>query len=308
VFKKSKVLKIIRNVFIIVFFIIILVILNAGGLLTYTLVNKRADFKKLDQAKDYGIVSENIKLQTIDNYEIDSYLVDCINPKGYIIILSGIYSPSVTTFYGYAKMFRELGYASLLVEMRAHGLSDGDKIMLGYTEQKDVNAAVDYVNKIDNEIPIIVFGTSMGGSVALNSTANNSRINAVISQSAYSSWEENIMDQFRVNGVPEFICKIQLPFTRLLLGFKYGFSNINNSPINNISKIPPEKIFLLHSTEDSQVIYTNFQRLTEKIDSPITTYTISGDKHFILQTDEEFFDPSINNEYYNCLISFLDKI
>lgn len=305
--KNISVKKLIRNIVMGILLIFIIIILNSAGILTYVMVNKRADFKNLDLPENYNITSQNISLLTSDNFNIDTYEVESTNPKGYIIILSGIYSPSVTTYYGYAKMFKDLGYSSILVEMRAHGKSDGNKIMLGYTEENDVNAAVDYIDSKYKDIPIIVFGTSMGGTVAINSAANNNRINGVISQSAFSSWEENMKDLFESFGLPRFIASIQIPFTKLLLGFKYGFKNIKNTPSHNINKIDSNYIMLLHSEDDSQVKYQNFERLFNIMNRDVESYIVSGDKHFILETEEEFVNPTLNEEYYKAIKSFLDK-
>lgn len=305
--KRSTTKRVILKQLLVILLLVLVLILNAGGILTYSLVRKRADFNSLEKPEEYGVSAENIILTTSDNFKIDSYLVDVNDPKGYIIILSGIYSPSVTFYFGYAKMFKDLGYSSLLVEMRAHGRSDGDKIMLSYTEERDVNAAVAYINSIDGDIPVIVFGTSMGGSVAINSIANNSRIDGVISQSAFSSWEENIMDQFESYGVPSFLAKSQVPFTRLLLGFKYGFKNITNTPGNNIDRISPEKMFLLHSKGDSQVKIQNLDRLMCKLTSDVDTYVVDGDKHFIVGSETEFLNPTLDIEYYERIKAFLKK-
>lgn len=305
--KKKSIKKIIGTIVITISLIIILLILCAGGILTYAMIDDRANFRKLEDPADYNIESNEITLITKDNLNIQAYEIRTQNPKGYIIILSGIYSPSVTAFYGYAKMFKDLEYSTILVEMRAHGNSDGDKIMLGYTEENDVNAAVNYIDSKYPNLPIIVMGTSMGGTVAINSIANNKRINGAISQSAFSSWEENIMDQFEKNGVPPLISKAQLPFTRFLLGIKYGFSNINNTPSNNISKISPEKLLLMHSEDDSQVIFNNYNRLSELINKPFDNYIVPGDNHFILESDEEFISPNINDEYYNTIKLFINK-
>lgn len=287
--------------------IVVLLVLSAAGLLSYSMVNQRANFESVEAAETYDLDSRNVTLQTSDGLNIDAYEVKTSNPKGYIIILSGIYSPSVTAFYGYAKMFQGEGYSSILVEMRAHGKSDGNKIMLGYTEQGDVDAAVEYIDAGYAGLPIVVLGTSMGGVVAINSAANNDRINGVISQSAYSSWEENMQDQFEASGTPRLIAQTQIPFTRLLLGAKYGFANIKNTPSNNIGRINPRKILLMHSTGDSQVNYANFERLKNGTSAPIDFYTVEGDKHFIVDEDQ-FGNPKADREYYLAIKAFLDKV
>ena len=52
--------------------------------------------------------------------------------------LSGIHNPSVTAFFGHAKMMADNGYFSLLIEMRSHGRSEG-KIYAG-TRAPDTKA------------------------------------------------------------------------------------------------------------------------------------------------------------------------
>ncbi|MGL1894698.1 MAG: alpha/beta hydrolase [Spirochaetaceae bacterium] len=301
--------KIIVRVLLVLITIGLLIILSAGGILTLVIVNGRADFEELDVASNYGVNSSELDLLTSDGFNIKAYEVKAENPKGYIILLSGIYSPSVTTFYGYSKMFSELGYSSLLIEMRAHGESSGDKIMLGYTEEHDVYAGVDYIDSnYSNNIPIIIMGTSMGGTVAINSIANNRRINGVIAQSAFSSWEENMMDQFQTFGAPRLLTLAQVPFTKFLLAIKYGIKNIKNTPGNNIAKIDPDKILLMHSENDSQVTFNNFKRLSNLITGPFESFVVAGDKHLILEDEEEFINPELNVEYYKTIKSFLSKI
>jgi len=305
---KNKALRIILRIFLIITIIVILLILNGASLLTASMVKGRAEYGELENAGNYGLTAEILSLETEDEYSIIAYDVPVPESKGYVIIVSGIYSPSVTAFFSYSRMFSEMGYSTLLIEMRGHGGSDGDRVMLGYTEERDVNAAVDYIkmNNSGNDFPIVMMGTSMGASVAINAAAGNSGIDGVISQSAYSSWEENMADQFEKNGVPRFIARAQIPFTRLYLAMRFGWKDSGNTSLKSIAKLGNRPVLLMHSTEDSQVIFENYIRLKEAGEN-IIPYVVEGDKHFILENDKEFSNPELNQKYYKVINAFLAK-
>ena len=110
---------------------------------------------------EYGISARELTLSTDDGLKIAAYLTDAENPKGVVIILSGIDRPSVTAFFGYAKFFSDNGYSALLIEMRGHNASEGDKACLGMKEWRDVKAGVDYLKAEDTlkDLPVIAMGT-----------------------------------------------------------------------------------------------------------------------------------------------------
>jgi uncharacterized protein len=66
-------------------------------------------------------------------------------------------------------MLLDEGYASILLEMRVHGESEGEVIALGYEEYLDVQAVVDYIkrNHSYSGVPIVVYGLAMGGAAAV---------------------------------------------------------------------------------------------------------------------------------------------
>jgi len=76
--------------------------------------------------------------------------------------------------------------------MRAHGESEGNMICLGYKEFLDTKAIVQYIKNDSTyrNVPVVVFGLSMGGVTAINSIGEIPEIDGLISLSAYSSWEE----------------------------------------------------------------------------------------------------------------------
>lgn len=273
------------------------------------MVNFHVDFEKMYEASEFGLTSEELTLTTSDGMNIKAYEVSVDNPKGVIICISGIHNPSVTAFYGHAKLFSDNGYASILMEMRAHGESDGDTICVGYKEYLDTKAVVDYITSNDkyNNTPIIVFGVSMGGTVAINSIGEIDEIDGLISSSAFSSWDDAFYDNMVAMGVPKAYAVVQKPFVKLYTNFKYGFSSAKITPENEIKKLEDRPALIMHSTSDSQVFYENFKRIMENAPEHVQTWVREGDLHFIVNPEDAFLNPELDSEYVDTIMNFLDS-
>ncbi|RSK28770.1 alpha/beta hydrolase [Bacillus sp. HMF5848] len=283
-------------------------LLTIPHLVTSDMVNMHVDFSEVYAANDYGLESDVLKLETFDGHNVVTYYVPAREPQGSIIFLSGIHNPSVTAFYGHAQWFRDLGYDSYLLEMRAHGESDGELISLGYKETLDVDAVVKHImsNAEMAQKPIVVYGLSMGGSVAINAIGNNSEIDGLVSLSAYSSFEDNFADNMLLMGAPKAYVSIQKPFVKLYTNFKYGWQTAHLSPKEQIANLGSRPALLIHSTGDDQVPIDNMSRILKNAPAHVLSWEVDGNKHFILD-DEAFFAPWTDEEYANKIQSFFKE-
>ena len=278
------------------------------------MINQHVEFGKIYTAEDFDLNSEDFVLKTPDGINLQCYLVKASQIEGYdlskgsIIFLSGIHNPSVTAFFGHAEWLRKLGYDCYLLEVRAHGLSSGNQIGLGYTETLDVDTVVQYIIDQGNTIDqaIIIFGLSMGGAIAINSIGLNDKIDGVISLSAYSSFDETFTDIMHIMGAPKFYTVIQKPFVKFYTTFKFGYTNAHKRPVEQIKNLRNRPALLLHSTEDDQVPYSNFIRLTKNMSENMHTYTKQGNHHFILEY-KDFLNPTNDTEYKELIENFLNK-
>jgi len=265
-------------------------------------------FSRVYEAEEFGLTSDKVLLTTSDGLNVMAYEVYESSPKAVVIFLSGIHNPSVTAFYGHSKMLAENGYASVLLEMRAHGESEGEVISLGYKEYLDVQAVVDHIKEDSKyaNIPIVVYGLSMGGATAINAIGQIPEIDALISMSAYSSWEDAFCDNMVNMGAPKLWGVLQKPFVKLYTTTKFGLNNYNISPKRQIKELGDRPSLLIHSKEDSQIPYLSFQRIMENAPSHVETWVREGDSHFIVENDK-FIKPYKDEEYAERIIGFLDK-
>lgn len=70
-----------------------------------------------------------------------------------------------------AKLLADAGYASLLLDLRAHGQSEGEYCTFGYHEKNDLRAVADTLGSDSRRRPMAIWGASLGGAVALQAMA-----------------------------------------------------------------------------------------------------------------------------------------
>ena len=233
-------------------------------------------------------------------------------PRATVIIVSGIENPSVTAFFGYSRMLAANGYASLLVEMRAHNGSEGDGVWLGMKEWLDVKACVGYIcaDAQLGALPIVAMGTSMGGAVVGVAAGELPRIDGVVSVSAYSSWADVFADMMVQKGVPRFFAALEKPFVNLYCGFRFGFGCLKYTASNGVLKLGGRPLLLMHSKGDTQVPYASFGRLLAKAraaGAAVDTFVRDGDHHFVCYA-ECFTQPERDEGFSDVLLGFLGKV
>jgi hypothetical protein len=306
--KKSKGKKFFLIFLILLALIFISTLMIMPPVIIKDMVEMHVNHRTVYNAEDFGLSSEIVMLETTDKIKIASYYVKTENPKGTVIFISGIHNPSVTAFFGHAKWFNDLNYDVYLLELRAHGKSEGNLIGLGYHETKDVDVLVKHIksDSIMSEKPIILYGLSMGGAVAINAAGVNPNINGVISLSAYSSFEDNFADNMILMGMPKFYVSIQKPFVKFYTNFKYGWTFRNHSPKNQIKNLDSIPVLLIHSKEDDQVPVENLERILKNAPKNIIYELKDGNHHMILE-DETFLAPWKDEWYSEIILKFFNE-
>lgn len=248
---------------------------------------------------------ERVTLLSADGLELAAHWVHVRDPAAVVIFVSGTHGPSVTAFFGHAAMLAESGYASLLVELRARGASQGERIGLGYDEVLDVRAAVAHVQTRAAYVgvPIVAYGLSLGGATALNAAGVTPAIDGVVSLSAFSSWSDVFVDNM---GLPEPIATLQRAFVELYLGITYGFDRRELTPRRQIANLGSRPALLVHSRGDTQVPVASFERLAARAPAQVETWLRDGDAHLVV-ADGQFMEPWEDEAYAAVVLGFLTR-
>jgi len=195
-----------------------------------------------------------------------------------IVICHGV-GANKSDFTELAVALSRRGYFVLLFDFRAHGESSGSRSSLGYHEQKDIAAALDFLKARSEVDPkrIGIYGFSMGASTAILAAARTHAFSAVVVDSAFTSLKD--LARSVITGfyhLPSF------PFLHLaVLGYELYFqTGINNiSPVSAIKDISPAPVFIIAGDGDKLIPAENGRKLFTAAGEPKELWIIPNADH-----------------------------
>lgn len=220
-------------------------------------------FSSLVTPDYYGWDYETVAFSTRDNLLIKGWLIPKVagtpeNARRVVILLHG-YPFDKGNILALAPFLKEK-FPLLLFDFRYFGESGGSYTSVGYHEQKDLLAAVDFLNRKGYD-KIGVVGFSLGGAVALMAAEKSPNIRAVVADSSYADLE--MMAKSHYSGL--FILKYPLTIlTRLISKVVLGVDPKDVSPARAAegSRTP---ILIIHSKDDDQIPIENAYRIKEAL-------------------------------------------
>ena len=198
-----------------------------------------------------------------------------------------------------AAMMISQGYGALLFDLRNHGTSRGNLSTLGFHEANDVRGAVHYLLTRPEVNPdrIGLIGHSMGGVAVLRAAARLPQIKAIVSESVFTSLEDNIMQGIIARtGLPPF------PFAPFMvwLGERITGLRINQiRPIDDVTRLASCPVLFVHGEQDTTVRVSNSIELFEACHHPKELYLIRHASHAELAATEP-------QEFYHRVSGFLN--
>jgi dienelactone hydrolase len=131
-------------------------------------------------AEELGVPYEDVSLTTSDGLSLAGWYIPSRNGAA-IISYPGRGGPQK-----HARMFARNGYGVLLFDRRGEGESDGDSNLFGWGGEKDIYAAIDFLERRPDVDPSRIggIGFSVGGEMMLQAAAESGRLDAVVSEGA----------------------------------------------------------------------------------------------------------------------------
>lgn len=194
-------------------------------------------------------------------------------------------------FCGGNKLARERGCNTLVVDQRAHGMSEGNTISMGINERFDCLSWINYIcERFGRDVKIVISGVSMGATTVLMAAGLGLTENVIgiIADCPYSSPKEIIMKVCSDMKLPE---RLMYPFVRL--GAKlYGHFDLEAADAAEAvchAKVP---ILLIHGEDDRFVPCSMSQKIFERFkeanpDGNMLLETFPGAGHGISFMEDE---------------------
>jgi uncharacterized protein len=227
----------------------------------------------------FGATYRDVTLTTRDGIELAAWHLPVPGSDAAVVMVHG-HTASRTWEFG--RRFPELaatlqanGYHVVLLDLRGHGASGGERFSFGHLERFDVMAAVDLL--MAEGVPagqVGVLGVSMGAAAAIGATADDPRIGALWSDSGYADILPIIEARWPGDsGLPMTFLHAALLAHRL----RYGFDLGGVRPEVEIARVPPRPIQLVHGTGDTTIPYGHAQRLAAAAGAEL--WTLPGVGH-----------------------------
>jgi fermentation-respiration switch protein FrsA (DUF1100 family) len=206
------------------------------------------------------------------------YLPAAGKPKGLILFYHGRQGnrSSVLTHAGY---LHKAGYALFSFDFRACGDSDGSMSTIGWREVSDAQGAVTYLQtrKDTRDLPLGVFGASMGAAVAIQLAAKTPEIRCVVADSPYATLDRAVDQRFRgifPTGSAALSVPIQFVGEQMM-----GCATNTVSPLAEIPKIGPRPVFLIHGLVDQLIRADDSRLLYAAATGPKELWLVPGAAH-----------------------------
>ena len=176
---------------------------------------------------------KSVSLRTADGLTLSGWLINVANPKGSVAMFHG-HGSKKSAILREAKGFNQLGYNTLLVDMRAHGASGGNTCTIGFKEAADVKTAYEYLQKT-GEKNILLYGISLGAATvtkAINDYAL--KPSKIMLEMPFASLPDAVEGRVKMMGLPVQPVSTLLTFWG---GTLHGFWAYNLRPADYVKKI-----------------------------------------------------------------------
>ncbi len=209
----------------------------------------------------YRLSAEDVTIESADGLALAGWLVprsDGATNASAVILLHGYPAEKADMLSIASALYPE--FATLLVDLRYFGKSQGRATTLGLRERDDLKRAVDFLVGRGFET-IGVFGFSLGGAVGITTAAEDSRIRAVAAYAPFSDLRQLGQEAYR----RVWILKYPLVELMRLWGqIFFGGDVTRPSPAEAAAKLEIP-VLIVHGREDEQISFSHAERLREAL-------------------------------------------
>jgi uncharacterized protein len=218
---------------------------------------------------------------TSDGIKLDAIWQKVDSSKGTIAMFHG-HGSKKTAILAESNYFNSLGFSTLLVDLRAHGNSQGSTCTIGFKESRDVKAAYDYLANT-GEKNIILYGISLGAATVIKAAADfNIAPKKIIAEMPFSSLPKAVHGRVKIMGLPPQPIATLLTFWG---GTINGFWAFGMKPMEYAKKLKCP-VLLQKGRQDPRVTDEETNEIYNNITSPKKLVIYENSSHESLCSKE----------------------
>lgn len=201
-------------------------------------------------------------------------------PRGTVVLLHGVRLDKRSMLPA-AETFLEAGHRVVLLDLRGHGHSAGGHLTYGKGDAKDVSLALDALEARGTKLgPIGLYGFSYGAATALELSAVDARVSAVVAVASFASLETVVHDYVRWQTplLEPWVPRAWLGSAVALGGLWAGFDPSEARPEAAAARACAPTL-LIHGSDDPQVPADNARAIERAAAGRARLVLLPGETH-----------------------------
>lgn len=239
---------------------------------------------------------ENVVIKSFDGLDLHGTVVNNVKSNKWVIVVHG-YSMTGTQLLDIPKSFHDRGYNCLIIDSRAHGMSEGSYSTLGWKEHYDLIDWIDFVINKDANAQIVLHGMSMGASTVLNTTGEflPENVKCAVSDCAFSSIE-NLL-KYQIKQYLKVPLGVLIPGVNFLCKSKANFSLYEGNSIRQVKQSMTPTLFI-HGELDS---FVPFEMVFDLF------YACEAEKDLFSFPHSKHAEAFLNKNYSSKMFEFIER-
>jgi alpha-beta hydrolase superfamily lysophospholipase len=224
--------------------------------------------EKYYDPKQVGVDPQDIWFKSANGTKLHGWYLEAPKSKGLIVFFHGN-GENLTSHYVSLSWIVPQGYSYFIFDYQGYGESEGNP-----SQEKtiqDGHAAVKWAYENHRDQPLIIFGQSLGGTIALR-TAIDMReevpIRLVAVESTFHSYQAMSREVLSRSALTWLL----QPLSWVLVSDKYA-------PDDEIAKLSPIPLIVIHGDKDKVVEYEMGQKVFARAGDPKEFWTVTNGRH-----------------------------
>jgi uncharacterized protein len=211
---------------------------------------------------DVGLEYRQVEVRSSDGLRLSAWWVGKGSPRAAVLAHGWGADKSSRHVLETAVVYEEAGFDVLMLDLRAHGGSEGERVTIGYREVRDVEGALSWLEKRGYDPgQVVLHGWSMGGAAVIQA-APETGVAAVVEESAYAELPPLLRERIpEVSGLPGFFTPGIFLVGRSFLGIDPWAVR----PVEEAGRLSREGIpfMIIHSRDDELVPFEHAETLAK---------------------------------------------
>src|SRR5918998_4517614 len=246
---------------------------------------------------DVGLDYREVVVRSSDGLSLSAWWVDKAGSSRAAVLAHGwAGDKSELHVVETALVYHQAGFSVLMLDLRAHGGSEGERVTLGYQEVRDVRGALSWLEERGfSPQEVVLHGWSMGGAAVVQA-APGTDVAAVVEEAAYADLPPLLREQLpEASGLPAFFNPGMFLMGKVFLDIDPWAVR----PKEDAKRLSEEGVpfMIIHSRDDDAIPFEHAESFAAAYPDAVF-WELQGYDHVAAYT---------HPEYRERLVSFLDE-